>query len=450
MSYFNKILVAGRSENSMRVIRACKELGIHTVSVYSEGDKDCMHVFAADESICIGPANATHSYLNIASIMSAATISGVDAIHPCIGFLSENGKFAEVVRDSGMVFIGPSPEHIYAMGDKIKAKTLANEVGLKLIPGAEDAVDDNDAQKIGNEIGYPLLIKATAGGGGKGIRLVNEASQLMKEIEVVRKEAKGSFGSSEIYLEKFLPSPKHIEIQVIADSHGNVVILGERECSIQRRYQKVWEETPSPSLSYKERDYLMKTSAAAIKKMGYLGVGTLEFLYQNGEFYFMEMNTRLQVEHTVTEMVTGVDLVKEQVSIAAGNKLSFEQKDIKFTGVSIECRINAEDENLVPSSGKITEYLAPCGNGVRVDSHAYSGYVVPPFYDNLLSKLITHGRDRLEAVNRMRRALDDYVIRGVSTNIPLHQRLARDEEVFEGKYDIKWLEEKLKNGYMKD
>lgn len=447
MKLFEKILVSGRGENAHRIIRACKELGIKTVAIYSEGDKDSLPVHCADESICIGPANATQSYLSIPAVMSAAVVSGVDAIHPCIGFLAEDGKFAETVREHGITFIGPSPEHIYAMGDKIEAKKVAKKMGLRLIPGSTDAITDEEAISLGREIGYPLLIKATAGGGGKGIRIVNDESSLMDEIDVVRKEAKGAFNSDKIYLERFLPSPKHIEVQVISDSHGNVVIVGERECSIQRKYQKVWEETPSPSISDAERDYLIEISTEAIKRIGYLGVGTLEFLYQDGEFFFMEMNTRLQVEHTISEVVNGIDLVKEQISIAAGNKLSFSQSDINPAGVSIECRINAEDENFIPSAGKITNYLAPGGNGIRVDSHVYAGYSVPPFYDNLVAKLISHGKDRSEAIEKMRRALDEYVIEGIKTNIPLHKKLVRNEEVFLGRYDIKWLENKLKDGF---
>jgi acetyl-CoA carboxylase, biotin carboxylase subunit len=444
---FKKILVAGRTESALRVIRACKEMGIQTVAVFSEPDKDSMHVYAADEAICIGPANSGESYLNIASIVSAALVAGCDAVHPCIGFLAENDKFAQAVIDNDMTFIGPSPAHIRQMGDKIEAKKAAKAAGLNLIPGSPDTVADENAVKIAREIGYPVLIKATAGGAGRGIRVVHAEENLMSEIQVVRQEAKAAFGSDEIYIEKFLESPKHIEIQIIADKYGNVCHLGERECSIQRRYQKIWEETPSPSLTDQERQKLFDASCEAVKNLGYLGVGTIEFLYEKGGFYFMEMNTRLQVEHTISEMVTGIDLVQEQISVAAGNKLSFGQNDIEFRGVAVECRINAENEDFIPSPGRIDSYIAPGGFGVRVDSHAYSGYMVNPHYDNLVSKLIVHGADREKCVAKVRRALDEYVISGISTNIPLHKKLADSDEVLKGQYSIKWLENKLKEGF---
>ncbi len=442
---FSKILIANRGEIALRIMRACRELGIKTVAVHSTADTYSKHVLLADESVCIGGPSSKDSYLNILSILSAADITNTDAIHPGVGFLSENVDFAKMVEDHGMTFIGPSPYHIQIMGDKISAKQTMIGLGIPVVPGTPNGITtEEDALAQAQLIGYPILIKATSGGGGKGMKVAHNNEELLLNMKLARVEAKANFGNDGIYMERYLKQPRHIEVQIIADHHGNVVCLGERDCSLQRRHQKVFEEAPSPALSSKEREALMSTVQKAIKKLGYRGVGTLEFLYENGEFFFMEMNTRLQVEHTITEMITGIDLVKEQLFVASGRPLSFLQDDVVIRGHAIECRINAEDpHNFMPSPGKITTYHAPGGLGVRVDSHVYNGYLVPPHYDSLVSKLITYGVDRPEALSIMERALREYVIDGIKTTIPLHQWLLSKEDVQTGDYTIHWLEKNL-------
>lgn len=439
---FHKILIANRGEVALRIHRACKEMGIQTVAVYSTADADAKHVRLADESVCIGPGPSKESYLNMAALISAATISGADAIHPGVGFLAENADFARMVREHGFVFIGPKPEHIDIMGDKITAKDTVKALGIPVVPGSDGALTDvADAKKLAKEMGYPVLIKAAAGGGGKGMKVAHSDAEFEEAFKMARTEAKAAFGNDDVYMEKYLAHPRHIEIQILADHHGNVVHLGERDCSIQRRHQKVWEEGPSPALSAKERNELGEIAANACRKFGYQGVGTFEFLYENGKFYFIEMNTRLQVEHPVSEYITGIDLVREQIRVASGEKLGYSQKDINFKGHAIECRINAEHpETFMPSPGKIESYHMPGGIHVRVDSHIYAGYKIPPYYDSLVSKLIVYGNDRHECIMRLRRALDEYVITGVHTTLPLHRLLAHNEDMVLGNYDIRWLE----------
>jgi len=442
---FKKILIANRGEIALRILRACQEMGIKVVAVHSSADHDAMHVRLADESVCIGPAPSRDSYLNIQAILSAAEVCNVDAIHPGVGFLSENAVFAEMVEEHGMAFIGPTPEHIRLMGDKITAKETALELGIPVVPGSEGSLDSHeDIDGLAARIGYPVLIKAASGGGGKGMKVATGPTDLDEALRLARSEAKACFNNDQVYMEKYLSHPRHIEIQVIADTHGNVAHLGERDCSLQRRHQKVWEEAPSPAISPEAREKLGKVVTNAIKKLGYRGVGTIEFLFEDGEFYFIEMNTRLQVEHPITEMITGIDLVREQIRVAAGLPLSFRQEDIRFKGHAIECRINAEDsETFIPSPGKIQDYLTPGGYGIRVDSAMYQGYQIPPHYDSLIAKLIVYGDTREECIQRVRRALHEYVITGVNTLLPLHRDLTEAEDILSGEYDIHWLEKWL-------
>ena len=442
---FEKVLIANRGEIALRIHRACREMGIRTVAVHSQADENAMHVRLADEAICIGPPSATHSYLNIPAIVSAAEISGADAIHPGYGFLSENANFAEIVGDHGITFIGPKPEHIRVMGDKIEAKRTARSLGIPCVPGSEGELETaKDALATAKKIGYPVLIKAASGGGGRGMKVARSESELEQAYSTARAEAKAAFGDDAVYMEKYLDKPRHIEIQVMCDSHGNVAHLGERDCSLQRRHQKVLEESPSPALNDRDREKIGGIVSAAMKKLGYLGVGTVEFLYEDGEFYFIEMNTRLQVEHPVTEMITGIDIVREQIRIAAGLPMENMQEDIVFQGHAIECRINAEDPvTFSPTPGKITEYHPPGGLDVRVDSALYAGYSVPPYYDSLIAKLVVHGKTRNACLMRLRRALEEFVVGGVSTTIPLHARLIQNPDFIDGVYHIHWLEEFL-------
>ncbi len=438
---FEKVLIANRGEIALRIHRACREMGIRTVAVHSTADADAMHVRLADESVCIGPPPSRASYLNIPAILSAATITGADAIHPGIGFLSENEKFAAMVEEHGFVFIGPAPEHIALMGDKVRAKETAKSLGIPVVPGSEGAVADAEAPAIAAKIGFPVLVKAAAGGGGKGMKVANSAAELAQAISLARKEAKANFGDDALYLERYLSHPRHIEIQILADGHGNVVHLGERDCSLQRRHQKVIEEGPSPALNANQRAEIGRLAANAMRRLGYRSAGTIEFLYQDGAFYFIEMNTRLQVEHPVTEMITGIDLVREQIRVATSAPLAFTQDAVAFNGHAIECRINAENpETFAPSPGRVTDYHAPGGLGVRVDSALYSGYRVPPTYDSLIAKLIVHGTSRNECLMRLRRALEEFVIGGIDTTIPLHRRLIAAPGFIDGAYDIRWLE----------
>jgi acetyl-CoA carboxylase, biotin carboxylase subunit len=439
---FEKVLIANRGEIALRIHRACRELGIATVAVHSTADADAMHVRLADESVCIGPPPARDSYLNAQAILSAASITGADAIHPGYGFLSEKAEFAAMVEEHGFVFIGPSPAHIRIMGDKIAAKKAVQELGVPVVPGSDGAIaDDAAALKLAAKIGYPVLVKAAAGGGGKGMKVARDEKVLAESLRLARREAGANFGSDVVYLEKYLDHPRHIEIQVLADNHGNIVHLGERDCSIQRSHQKLLEESPSPALNARHRNEIGKTVTAALRKLGYRNAGTVEFLYQDGEFYFIEMNTRLQVEHPVTEMVCGLDLVREQIKIAAGAPLAYRQEHVKFNGHAIECRINAENpESFRPSPGQITGYHTPGGLGVRIDSALYSGYRVPPYYDSMVAKLIVHGATRNECLMRLKRALGEYVIDGVETTLPLHRRIAEDPAFVDGNYDIHWLE----------
>jgi acetyl-CoA carboxylase biotin carboxylase subunit len=439
---FGKILIANRGEIALRVQRACRELGIPTVAVHSTADSEAMHVRLADESVCIGPPAARDSYLNMASILSAAHVTGADAIHPGYGFLSENAAFAEMVEAHGLTFIGPSPEHIRMMGDKITARTAMAGLGVPLVPGSIGALPDLEtARSVAEAAGYPVLIKATAGGGGRGMKVARDKSELEEAWRVARTEASAAFGNDEVYLEKYLDRPRHIELQIMADAHCNVVHFGERDCSLQRRHQKVLEEAGSPALTAAARDAIGATATAALKKLGYRNAGTLEFLYQDGKFAFIEMNTRLQVEHPVTEMVCNVDLVREQIRIAAGEPLGYTQADIKFAGHAIECRVNAEDpETFMPTPGRVQAFHAPGGLGVRVDSALYAGYVVPPFYDSLVAKLIVHAPTRPEAIARLRRALDEFAVLGIKTTLPLHQRIIEHPDFQSGDYTIHWLE----------
>jgi acetyl-CoA carboxylase biotin carboxylase subunit len=439
---FEKVLIANRGEVALRIHRACKEMGIQTVAVHSTADNDAMHVRLADESVCIGPPPASQSYLNIPAIVSAAIIANADAIHPGYGFLSEDANFAAIVEEHGFAFIGPSPEHIRVMGDKIAAKSAMVKAGVPVVPGSEAALTDaQSARDMAEEIGYPVLLKAAGGGGGRGMKIVEKPDEIAAAFSAARGEAAAYFGNDTIYMEKFLTGPRHIEIQVMADDAGNVVSLGERDCSLQRRHQKMLEEAGSPALNDDQRKSISEISRQAVKTLGYRNAGTLEFLYQDGEFYFIEMNTRLQVEHPVTEMVTGIDIVREQIKIADGDKLSLRQEDIVLSGHAIECRINAESPiDFSPSPGTITDYHPPGGLGVRVDSGLYSGYRVPSNYDSLVSKLIVHGTNRNECLMRLRRALEEYVIGGIETTIPLLERVIIDPDFISGDYDIGWLE----------
>jgi len=439
---FEKVLIANRGEIALRIHRACREMGIRTVAVHSTADSDAMHVRLADEAVCIGPPPSRQSYLNIPAILSAATITGADAIHPGIGFLSENAQFAGMVEEHGFTFIGPAPEHISLMGDKVAAKDAARSLNIPVVPGSDGAItNDAEAMALADRIGYPVLVKAAAGGGGKGMKVANKRGEMSEALSLARAEAKANFGNDAVYMEKYLSHPRHIEIQILADAHGNVVHLGERDCSLQRRHQKVLEEAPSPALNAAQRQKVGDIATSAMRRLGYRSAGTIEFLFQDGEFFFIEMNTRLQVEHPVSEMITGIDLVREQIRVATGAPLGFRQEDIIFTGHAIECRVNAENpETFAPSPGRITDYHAPGGLGVRVDSALYSGYRVPPNYDSLIAKLIVHGSSRNECLMRLRRALEEFVIGGVDTSIPLHRKLVGATDFINGDYDIRWLE----------
>ena len=443
---FEKILIANRGEIALRIHRACKEMGISTVAVHSEADAGAMWVRLADESVCIGPAPAAKSYLNVPSIIAACEITGAQAIHPGYGFLSENARFAEIVGAHGYTFIGPKPEHIRMMGDKIAAKAAVKAAGIPVVPGSDGGVStEEEAMAAARQIGCPVLIKASAGGGGRGMKVALDEEGLAEAVSTARSEARSAFGDDTVYLERYLQKPRHIELQVIADSFGNVVHLGERDCSLQRRHQKVLEEAPSPALDSVARAKIGKVVVDAIRSIGYLGVGTIEFLYEDGEFFFIEMNTRLQVEHPVTEAITGIDLVREQIRIAAGLPLSFTQDDIVFEGHAIECRINAENpRTFTPSPGLVTDFHAPGGLGVRLDSAIYAGYSIPPYYDSLIGKLIVHGRDRSECIARMRRCLGEMVVGGIETTIPLFQDLLVQPDILAGDYNIHWLEQWIK------
>ncbi len=445
MAEIKKLLIANRGEIALRIHRACHEMGIETVAVHSTADADAMHVRLADQAICIGPPAATDSYLNIPNIISAAEISGADAIHPGYGFLSENAKFAEIVEAHDIIFVGPKPEHIRTMGDKVEAKRTAGALGLPLVPGSDGAISDiAEAKAIAERVGYPVIIKAASGGGGRGMKVVTSATELETQMQQAGTEAKAAFGDATVYLEKYLGNPRHIEFQVFGDGNGNAIHLGERDCSLQRRHQKVLEEAPSPVLSPAERDRMGGIVAKAMADMGYRGAGTIEFLWEAGEFYFIEMNTRLQVEHPVTEAITGLDLVREQIRIAEGHPLTLRQQDVEFRGHAIECRINAEDpKTFAPSPGLVKAYHAPGGMNVRVDSGLYDGYRVPPYYDSMIAKLIVWGHTREGALRRLRRALKEFVIEGMKTTIPLHQALLDDPDFQKGEYTIKWLEEWL-------
>jgi acetyl-CoA carboxylase, biotin carboxylase subunit len=440
-----KLLIANRGEIALRIHRAAHEMGIKTVAVHSTADVDAMHVRLADEAICIGPPAASESYLNIPAIISAAEISGADAIHPGYGFLSENARFAEIIEEHKMIFVGPKPEHIRTMGDKVMAKKTAGALGMPLVPGSEGAIEDvGEAKRLARDVGYPVIIKAASGGGGRGMKVVNSEDELETQMLQAGTEAKAAFGDATVYLEKYLGNPRHIEFQIFGDGKGNAIHLGERDCSLQRRHQKVLEEAPSPVISADERARMGGIVSKAMADMGYRGAGTIEFLWENGEFYFIEMNTRIQVEHPVTEMITGFDLVREQIRIAQGDDLSVTQANLEFRGHSMECRINAEDpRTFAPSPGTINYYHPAGGMHVRVDSGMYAGYRVPPYYDSMIAKLIVYGRTRESCMMRMRRALEEMVVEGIKTNIPLHQALLREADVIDGNYSIKWLEEWL-------
>jgi acetyl-CoA carboxylase biotin carboxylase subunit len=446
MAMFDKILIANRGEIALRVQRACRELGIRTVAVHSEADREAKYVKLADESVCIGPAPSGQSYLNVPAVISAAEVTDAQAIHPGYGFLSENADFAERVEQSGFVFIGPRAETIRLMGDKVSAKDAMRKAGVPCVPGSEGALPEDPSEiiKIAKQIGYPVIIKAAGGGGGRGMRVVHTEAALLTSVNMTKAEAQAAFGNPMVYMEKYLEKPRHIEIQVLADQHGNAVFLGERDCSMQRRHQKIIEEAPAPLLNSRLRDKIGERCAEACRKIKYRGAGTFEFLYENGEFYFIEMNTRLQVEHTVTEMITGIDLVQQQIFVAAGEKLKFRQKDIQLHGHAIECRLNAEDPySFVPSPGKIKTFHMPGGPGVRIDTHAYAGYTVPPHYDSMIGKLITYGDTREQAIARMRIALSEMMIDGINTNIPLHAELMADAAFHIGGTSIHYLEQKL-------
>jgi acetyl-CoA carboxylase biotin carboxylase subunit len=447
---FDKILIANRGEIALRVLRACKELGIPTVAVHSTADADAMHVRFADESVCIGPPAAKDSYLNVPAILSACEITGADAVHPGYGFLSENARFAEILASHGVQFIGPKAEHIRIMGDKIEAKRTAKRLGIPVVPGSEGGVSsDAEAAKIADAIGYPVLIKAAAGGGGRGMKVVRNVGELSTALATARSEAKAAFGDATVYIEKYLERPRHIEIQVLGDGKGKAIHLGERDCSLQRRHQKVLEESPSSALNTQARDAIGETVAKAMREIAYQGVGTVEFLYEDGKFYFIEMNTRIQVEHPVTEMITDIDLIFEQIRVAAGQELTLGQNDVRFHGHAIECRINAENPvSFRPSPGKILHYHPPGGLGVRIDSAVYQGYSIPPYYDSLVGKLIVHGKTRTECLMRLKRALDEVVIDGIETTLPLFRALVREKDIIDGNYHIHWLEQFLAKGGM--
>ncbi len=439
---FEKVLIANRGEIALRIQRACKEMGISTVAVHSTADADAMHVRLADESVCIGPPSARESYLNIPAIISAATITNSDAIHPGYGFLSENAKFAEIVEEHGITFIGPAPAHIALMGDKMRAKAALQGLGVPVVPGSAGPLRDADeALEVAQRITYPVLIKASGGGGGKGMKVADSPKHLGEAFRLARAEALAAFGDQTLYLEKYLSHPRHIEVQIIADGKGKVLHVGERDCSLQRSHQKLLEEAPSPALNAEARAHIGRVSCEALAELGYRNLGTMEYLYEDGQFYFIEMNTRLQVEHPVTEMVSGIDLVREQIRIGAGAPLELEQAEIRLSGHAIECRINAENpETFTPSPGRVADYHVPGGLGVRIDSGLYTGYVVPPYYDSLVAKLIVHGQTRNECLLRLKRALDEYVIGGIDTTIPLHRRLVTNNDFINGAYDIHWLE----------
>ncbi len=444
---FDKILIANRGEIALRVERACKELGIATVAVHSTADADAMHVRLADESVCIGAPPAKDSYLNIPAIVAACEITGADAVHPGYGFLAENARFAEILEEHAITFIGPTAEHVRVMGDKIEAKQTARALGIPCVPGSDGPVTDiAEARAVARDMGYPVLVKAAAGGGGRGMKVAHSDSELEPAIMSARNEARAAFGDDTVYLEKYLVKPRHIEVQVLGDGIGNAIHLGERDCSLQRRHQKLWEEALSPALNESERARIGETVANAMRKLRYRGVGTVEFLYEDGEFYFIEMNTRLQVEHTITEMITGIDLVIEQIRIATGAPLSLRQDDVRFNGHAIECRINAENpKTFRPSPGTITHFHPPGGLGVRVDSGAYAGYTIPPYYDSLIGKLIVHARNRNECLMRLKRALGEFVVDGIETTIPLFTALISEPDIVDGNYDIHWLEKHLAN-----
>ena len=443
---FKKVLIANRGEIALRIIRACREMGVESVAVHSTADANSMAVRLADESVCIGPPAGRDSYLNIPAILSAAALTNADAIHPGYGFLSENAQFARMVEEHGFAFIGPTPEHIEQMGDKVRAKQTVMALGLPVVPGSKGGVENSqDGLKIASDMGFPVIIKAASGGGGKGMQVVEDADEFIESYDRARSEALANFGDDTVYIEKFLKNPKHIEIQVFGDTHGNAIHLGERDCSVQRRHQKLVEEAPSPVITQELRDQIGDLSAKTIRDMGYRGAGTIEFLYEDGNFYFMEMNTRIQVEHPVTEMITGVDLIAEQIKVAAGEELTFKES-LRSRGHSIEIRINAEDpDTFIPSPGKITQFHAPGGLGVRFDSAIYQGYSIPPYYDSMIGKLIVHGRDRNECIRRLKRAIRETVIVGVKTTLPLHEWILKQEDFISGDYTIKWLEQALKD-----
>jgi len=447
---FDKILIANRGEIALRVLRACKELGIPTVAVHSTADEDAMHVRLADESVCIGPPPAKDSYLNIPALLAACEITGADAVHPGYGFLSENARFAEILGEHNVYFIGPRPEHIRLMGDKIAAKRAASELGIPIVPGSDGGVfSDAEAFQLARDIGFPVMLKAAAGGGGRGMKVIRSGDEMAAGLAVARAEAQAAFGDDTVYLERYLARPRHIEIQVLGDGKGRAIHLGERDCSLQRRHQKVWEEGPSPALNTATRDTIGEIVAKAMREIKYLGVGTVEFLYEDGKFNFIEMNTRIQVEHPVTEMITDIDLVVEQIRVAAGGDLTLTQDNVKFHGHAVECRINAENPvSFRPSPGKIVHYHPPGGLGVRVDSAVYHGYAIPPFYDSLVGKLVVHGKTRSECLMRLKRALDEFVVDGVETTLPLFRALAREKDIIDGDYHIHWLEEFLARGDM--
>jgi acetyl-CoA carboxylase, biotin carboxylase subunit len=442
---FDKILIANRGEIALRILRACKELGIATVAVHSTADADAMHVRLSDESVCIGPPQSKDSYLNIPALLAACEITGADAVHPGYGFLSENARFAEILSEHNLRFIGPKAEHIRLMGDKIEAKKTAKKLGIPVVPGSDGAVGpDDDAMAIGKKIGFPVLVKAAAGGGGRGMKVARTADDLALALQTAATEAKAAFGDASVYLEKYLEKPRHIEIQVLGDGRGGAIHLGERDCSLQRRHQKIWEEGPSPVIAAAARQKIGETVAKAMREMKYLGVGTVEFLYEDGEFYFIEMNTRIQVEHPVTESITDIDLVLEQIRIAAGGDLPAKQEEIAIIGHAIECRINAENpQTFRPSPGRILQYHPPGGLGVRIDSAVYQGYTIPPYYDSLVGKLIVHGKTRAECLMRLRRALDEMVVEGIETTLPLFRALVREPAIIDGDYHIHWLEQYL-------